>query len=39
MNNRFSGHESIIATNPSILQALDAGGTSWKLAVWEMIAV
>ena len=31
MNNQFGGHERIIATNPSVLQGLDAGGTSWKL--------
>jgi hypothetical protein len=32
MNNQF-GHEGMIATNPSVLQGLDAGGTSWSLAV------
>jgi hypothetical protein len=32
MNNQFGGHEGMIATNPSVLQELDAGGTSWNLA-------
>jgi hypothetical protein len=27
MNNQFGGHEGMIATNPSVLQGLDAGGT------------
>jgi hypothetical protein len=34
MNNQFGGREGMIATNPSVLQGLDAGGTSWNLAVW-----
>jgi hypothetical protein len=33
MNNQFGGHEGMIATNPRVLQGLDAGGTSWSLAV------
>jgi hypothetical protein len=30
MNNQFGGHEGIIATNPSVLQGLDACGTRWN---------
>jgi len=31
MNNQFGGHEVMIATNPSVLQGLDAGGPAWTL--------
>jgi hypothetical protein len=28
MNNQFGGHEGMIATNPSVLQGLDACATT-----------
>jgi hypothetical protein len=33
MNNQFGGHEGMIATNPSVVQGLDACATSRNLAV------
>lgn len=30
INDQFGGHEGMIATNPSVLQGLDACGTRWN---------
>jgi hypothetical protein len=36
MNNQFGDHEGMIATNPSVLQGLDAGAY-WGAKAWRQL--